>query len=41
MLMFVLSQAGCTALLLGGAESGEYPEQTKKDCEKNPDQEHC
>ena len=45
-LLFLLSQAGCSALLIGGGQSGNYPAsedsgQTQKDCDKYPDQEHC
>lgn len=37
MVLFLLSQAGCTAMLLGGAQSGE----TQRSCEEYPDQKHC
>jgi hypothetical protein len=36
-ILIMLSQAGCTAMLLGGSQSGE----TQKDCKEYPDQEHC
>jgi len=36
-ILFILSQAGCTAMLLGGGESSEG----QKPCDKYPDQAHC
>lgn len=45
-ILIILSQTACTALLLGGGKSGEYPAgedpgQTQKDCKEYPDQAHC
>ena len=35
--LFMLSQLGCTAMLLGGGQS----DQAQKDCDEYPDQAHC
>jgi hypothetical protein len=35
--LFMLSQAGCTAMLLGGGQA----DQTQKNCDEYPDQAHC
>jgi hypothetical protein len=37
LILLLLSQAGCTAMLIGGGEAGE----AKKDCNEYPDQAHC
>jgi hypothetical protein len=37
LILLILSQAGCTAMLLGGAQS----DQQEKDCKAYPDQAHC
>ena len=36
-ILFMLSQAGCTAMLLGGGQA----DQSQKDCNEYPDQSHC
>jgi CO dehydrogenase/acetyl-CoA synthase alpha subunit len=36
-IIFVLALTGCTAMLIGGAES----DQGQKSCEEYPDQSHC
>jgi len=45
-IFLILSQAGCTALLVGGGQSGQYPTneesaQANKDCEEEADTEEC
>jgi hypothetical protein len=37
LILLMSSLAGCTAMLLGGAQT----DQAEKDCKTYPDQEHC
>ena len=44
--LMILSQTGCTALLIGGGQSGQYPAKTEsgqvaKDCDEDPEQDQC
>jgi len=44
--LIILSQTGCTSLLIGGGQSGTYPAkgesgQVAKDCDEDPDQDQC
>jgi len=44
--LLLLSQAGCTAFLIGGGQSGGYPAeaesgQVAKDCDEDPQQDQC
>ncbi len=44
--LFILSQAGCTALLVGGGQSGQYPTsedsgQANKDCDEESEKDEC
>ena len=43
---FIMLQVGCTALLLGGGQSGQYPVadesgQTNGDCDEELEKEEC
>ena len=45
-ILFIMSQAGCTALLVGGGQPGRYPTteesgQANKDCDEQADTEEC
>ncbi len=44
--LFIMSQAGCTALLVGGGQSGQYPVgdesgQTNGGCDEESEKEEC
>ncbi len=44
--LMILSQTGCTSLLIGGGQSGQYPAKTEsgqvaKDCDEDPEQDQC